>query len=74
MGFCRGYFRTDYSIVLISEAAIAKCHFVSITVAISFWWFFRLLACSLLKGSFVDVFISFFCNYSTGVYFDDVFR
>ena len=28
LGFCRGYFRADYSIVLISEAAIAKRFFV----------------------------------------------
>ena len=73
LGFCWGYFRADYSIVLISEAAIAKRLFVFITLAISFW-FFRLLACSLLQSSFVDVFIPFFCTYSTGVYFDDFFR
>ena len=72
--YCRGCFRTDYSIVLISEAAIAKCAFVFIAVAISFWWFFILLASSLLKSSFVDVFISFFCTYSTGMYFNDFFR
>ena len=48
LGFCRGYFRADYSIVLISEAAIAKRLFVFITLAISFWWFFGLLAWSLL--------------------------
>ena len=61
LGFCWGYFRTDYSIVLISEAAIAKCPSVFITAAMSFWWFFRLLACSLLKSSFVDIFI--ICGY-----------
>ena len=59
LGFCRGYFRADYSIALISEATIAKCLFVFITAAMSFWWFFRLLACSLLKSSFVDVFMTF---------------
>ena len=62
LGFCRGYFRTDYSIVLISEAAIAKCPFVFITAAMWFCWFFRLLACSLLKSSFVDVFITCFLH------------
>ena len=72
LGFCRGYFRTDYS-VLISEAVIAKCPFVFITVAILFWWFFRLLPCSLLKSSFVDVFIPFLCTCSTGVYLDDFY-
>ena len=63
LGFCRGYFRTDYSIVLISEAAIAKCPFTFITSAMSFCWFFRLFACSLLKSSFVDVFITCFLHW-----------
>ena len=36
LGFRRGYFRTDYSIVLIPEAAIAKCPFVFITAAVSY--------------------------------------
>ena len=62
LGFGRGYFRRDYSIVLISEATIAKCLFVFITATMSFWWFFRLLACSLLKSSFVDVFIACFLH------------
>ena len=35
---------------------------------------FRLLACSLLKSSFLEVFIKSFCTYSTGVYFDDFFH
>ena len=52
LGFCPGYFWTDYSIVLILEGDIAKCLFVFITAAMSFCWFFRLLACSLLKSSF----------------------
>ena len=30
LGLCRGYFRADYSIVLILEAAIAKRLFVSL--------------------------------------------
>ena len=62
LGFCPGYFWTDYSIVLISEGAIAKCPFVFITAAMSFWWLFRLLACSLLKNFFVDVFITYFLH------------
>ena len=74
LGIRRGYFRTDYSIVVILEAAFAKYPFVFITAAMSYWWLFRLLACSLLKSSFVNVFILFFSTYSTGVYFDDFFR
>ena len=62
LGFRRGYFRADYSTVLIPEAAIAKCPFVFITSAMSYWWFFRLLACSLLKSSVVDVFITCFLH------------
>ena len=74
LGICRGYFRTDYSIVLILEAAFGKCPFVFITATMSYCWLFRLLACSLLKSSFVDVFILVLCTYYTGVYFDDFFR
>ena len=60
LGFCRGYFRAGYSIVVISEATIANCLLVFITATMSFWWFFRLLACSSLKSSFADVFIACF--------------
>ena len=44
--FCWGCFRTDYSTVLFSEAAIAQCPLVFIHVAIHSWQFCRLLACS----------------------------
>ena len=62
LGFCLGYFRTNYSMVLISEAAIAKCPFVFITAAMPFWWFFRLLVCILLKSSSVYIFTTFFLH------------
>ena len=63
LGFRRGYFRADYSTVLIPEAAIAKCPFDFITAVTSYWWvFFRLLAWSLLKSSFVDLFITCFLH------------
>ena len=39
-----------------------------------YWWYFRLLVCSLHKCSFVDVLIPFLCTYSTGMCFDDLFR
>ena len=68
--FCWGYFRTDYIIVLISEAAIVKCPFVFITPAMSFWWISRLVACILLKSSSVDVFIIFFQQ----LFYRSVFR
>ena len=68
----RGYFRAGSSIVLILEVAFAKCSFIFITAAMSYWWFFRLLAVVYLRA-LVDVFILVFCTYSTGVYFDDFF-
>ena len=36
LGFCRGYFQVDYSIVLIPEAAIANCPFIFITAVMSY--------------------------------------
>ena len=59
--FAAGIFEQTIT-VLISVATIAKCLFVFITAAMSFWWFFRLLACGLLKSSFVDVFIVCFLH------------
>ena len=69
-GFCWGYFRTGYSIVLISEAAIIKILLFFITVAISSWWFCRLLVCSFTI-ELLCVCFYFFCQH---LFYRSIFR
>ena len=75
-GFRWGYFRTDYSTVLFSEAAIENCPSIIIPVARSFLVGLQTVSLQfyLSMSSSAGVFMFFVCIYFTGASFNDCFR
>ena len=76
LGFCWRYFQADYSIVLISETAIAKYPFVFHNCGDFILVVFQTFSLQFYLRAPLWMFLYsfFFCTYSTGAHFDDFFR